>query len=176
MPEHTLFFDFGRGLFPRKPVLIPLIKFLAERDLPPKLRFHDRKRHSTMIVMRPRKRRKPKTPTLAQQGVSDIEKIEILRRMFGRRVPISQYYLVGEVHDLSRGDLQTIEQEFFDGEQQPKVHLEMITIGHKQRLLRIKHAKTLRLCVTIAGKDYPLVRAEDSNEFSAHFPLHLPTQ
>ncbi len=171
MPEHTLFFDFGRGLFPRKPVLIPLIKFLAERNLPPKRRYHDCKRHSNLKPMRPRKRRK-----LAKQGVSDIEKIEILRRMFGRRVPISQYYLVGEVHDLSREDLQTIEQEFFDGEQQPKVHLELITIGHKQRLLRIKHAKTLRLCVTIAGKDYPLVRAEDSNEFSACFPLYLPTQ
>lgn len=172
MPVHALFFDYGRGLFPRQPVLCPLAEFLAAIR-PPKPRFHDRKKHSTLIVMRPRKRRK-----LATQGVSDAEKLVILRQFWKDRVPLAQFYLVGSLtpEQLTPAVMRQIEQEFFDGERQPKVHVEMCTIGHKQRLLRIKHAKNLRLHITIDGKDYPLVRAEDSNEYSANFLPYLPTQ
>ena len=152
---HTLFFDYGRGLFPRKPVLIPLADFLAERDLPPKRRFHDRKRHSNLKPMRPRKRRKPSAPTLAKHGASDAEKLFIIRKFWVDRIPLSQIYLVGELseHDITDEVIRQIEADFFAGEPQPKVHLELITIAPKLRQLRIMHAKCLRLAIKIRDRE-----------------------
>jgi len=179
MPVQYLFFDFGRGLFPRKPVLIPLADFLAERGLPPKLRFHDRKRHSNLGAMRPRKRRrKPSTPTLAKQGMSDEAKLYQINIMWKDRIPLSQIYLIGELteRDFNNEVIRQIEADFFAGEPQPRVHIELRTIAPKLRQLRIKHAKCVRLYVNIHGKAYPIVRAEDSNARAANFPLFLPTQ